>query len=366
MRAIATTPYWVVPHSSKQPNVAHETETIPELENLSIDPGTSGRMSSQSASPLYQIPRDIRKRIFELAVTRYEDFTTPFDMNFARQFSQYRLTMRDAGWPRYRVGHQHQRRICTALLETCKRIYSETRLVLISVHEHCIRYMPTRVRHLCEEFDTKADLPLTGAQYFSQMTSAQLAAVQKVHIFADRELLTAMDPGTYRSDTAWAELGFLRCGEGEGSRPRPATLLPEITWNLSGPFPQEFTITIGWNDWGMPGEQDFGLGNMLQNLHWQNVLGGVKVFKIELEKVAAEKAPLEFHIKQLLCTDFDIGNGEVLVPEVCAYHTTWTGERDYGPEPGYPDWRETEFYVISVTWRMELWKDTAHYSFLDS
>ena len=43
-------------------------------------------------------------------------------------------------------------------------------------------------------------------------------------------------------------------------------------------------------------------------------MSGMKVFKIELEKLAADKANLDFEIKRLLRTDFNIGNGELRVP----------------------------------------------------
>lgn len=325
---------------------------MPELGGLKTNSRTTDPINQQSACRLYTVPLAIRTKIFEIALTRYEDLTAPFDMNWVRQFSQSRLAMDDEGSPRYRIGHQHRLRTCTALLLTCKRVYDETRLLIISVNEHCLRYVPSDVRGLPEEFDTKADLPLTATKYFSRMTAEQLVAVQKVHIFADRDLLSAMDPGTYMSDTAWAELGFMRCGGGEGYRPRPSELLPRVDWNLRGPFPAEFTITVCYKDWGPRGKVGTGLENMLHNVHWENVLGGVKVFTIELENLENEIELLQYHAGRFLDMDFDIGNGEVLVPDERWEFETWTGDIDFGP-PEYPIWRVMDFYLVSVTWRVK-------------
>ena len=45
------------------------------------------------------------------------------------------------------------------------------------------------------------------------------------------------------------------------------------------------------------------------------MLGRVKFFKMELEKVAAEKAPLEWHIKRLLRLTLTLAMGRCLCPK---------------------------------------------------
>jgi len=347
MNRVETALYWVRPIPPKQPNIQQNSPKLQDLRDLSSSPARP-----QTACLLFRIPREIRDQVFALAVTTYKDFSKPFEKDYIRPASQCRMTIRDEGWPRHREGHQHKRYTDIALLKTCRKIYRETRLLPVSVNEHSLIYSANM------GFDTP--LPLNGAEYFNRMTPEQLAAVQHVQIFAHRHLLCARDPGTYPNESVWAELGFLRNGGGEGYRSRPHG----HPWDMLGPFYKSLTITVGWNDWGPPGVERYGLDMMLLNLHWQNVLGGVKLFKVELEKVAAEKAPLEWHIKRLLCTDFDIGNGEVLVPERCAWSHSWTGQKDHGRR-GAPDWKETEFCVQSVTWHVKKRHDDSEdYSFL--
>jgi hypothetical protein len=353
MRTKPTASYRVTPGPSRQTRAPHDSPKLQEMMSLRKNNNAVPIVNPQSACSLLQrIPREIREQIYTMAVTTYEDPTRPFDPSEYNNKSACFVIPEDKGWPKFRIGRQqHHRSTCIALLKTCKRIYSEARLLPVSVNEHCIRYLKPQI--------ISRPLPTKGVEYFNRLTPEQLAAVQHVHIFTDVSLLSAYDPGTYRSETAWAELGFLRWGGGEGYRPQAA----DRQYHMKGPFPTFFTITVCFNDWGLAGYPYVGLEDMLRNLHWENVLGGVKVFKIELEKFAADKASLDLEIKRLLRTDFYIGNGEVLVPDCGASSYKWTSEMDQGPY-GRPDWKDTDFFGMSVTWRVRKWDDSREYSFL--
>ena len=178
------------------------------------------------------------------------------------------------------------------------------------------------------------------------MTSEQLAAVQHLHIFAERSRLSAADHGQYISYSAFAELGYLR--EKRNDNPERK----ESSWGLGGPYPQTLTITIRHMDWVYPrGTHEMHLESMLQNEHWENVFGGLKTLKMELEKWEAEKASLEPIVQRLQDFVFDIGNGEVLVAEEDARESTWTGPLYY--RDGDLKWKDVNFSVFTITWRVQ-------------
>ncbi|KAI4180343.1 MAG: hypothetical protein L6R41_007289 [Letrouitia leprolyta] len=77
--------------------------------------------NSQSQSPLfYLVPPEVRNQIFQLALTAYEDPTRKYRPNAYH----------------YRPDFTCARRIDTALLRTCRRIYWETFRIPASINEH--------------------------------------------------------------------------------------------------------------------------------------------------------------------------------------------------------------------------------------
>ena len=91
--------------------------SIHEDEELS----TSGPVNPQSASPLFnRIPPEIRNRIFELALTAYDDKTKPYQ----------------SGTYYHRPGHRYAHKVDTNLLLTCRRIYAETKDIPASINPY--------------------------------------------------------------------------------------------------------------------------------------------------------------------------------------------------------------------------------------
>ena len=104
--------------------------------------------------------------------------------------------------PERRPSYYHRLRTDTALLRTCRLVHNETVLVPVSVNTHTLCYPGPHV--------FPPPMSTIATPYFKRMTSAQLAAVQDIHIIAKRSSLSAEDPGRYISYNPFAELGHLR------------------------------------------------------------------------------------------------------------------------------------------------------------
>lgn len=112
------------------------------------------------------VPAEIRNNIFSLALRGYDDKSRPYPSE-----SHYS-----------RSGYRFHRRIDTALLATCRRIYDETHDLPISQNEHVFWW----ARGLSRPFSGDP------AGYFDRFTEEQKAAVVQVHFFTywlERETL---------------------------------------------------------------------------------------------------------------------------------------------------------------------------------
>jgi hypothetical protein len=120
-------------------------------------------VNQQLTCPLFTIiPPEIRNKIFRFALLSYYDPNQP----------PYPLNEFYA-----RPGYLRPRCIDTSLLETCRLIYLETRLVPITYNEHvvwCYRGPPNALR---------------PEKRFELMTPEQKAAVSDVHLFTQMSYL---------------------------------------------------------------------------------------------------------------------------------------------------------------------------------
>lgn len=186
-----------------------------------------------------------------------------------------------------------------------------------------------------------------ATSYFKRMTSAQLAAVQHIHIFAGRSRLSANDPGRYISHSAFAELGCLRGKRGKRAGVR------EAICGLGAPYPKTMTITIRFCEWTWQNQPRFDLDNMLRNRHWEGVLGGLKELRIELDIEDQNKENLGPVINKLKVYTFDIGGGEWLVADECVEESGWTGPiKCCSVYQQSNEWEEMRYYVATMVWRM--------------
>lgn len=172
-----------------------------ELTGRSLD-----NPSIRPRSTRFVVLRGLRDYIFRLALT------TPYDVEvLAGQ-------QRDSPDRYY-----HRRRTNTALLRTCR---------LFTTRPPSNRYPSILTLSATPDSFSKSTI---ATSHFKRMTSAQLAAVQHIHIFAKRSCITAEDPGRYISYSAFAELGCLR-GKKIGER--------RDTCGIGGPYPKKMKITI--------------------------------------------------------------------------------------------------------------------------
>jgi hypothetical protein len=215
---------------------------------------------SQSASPLYNLPQEIRDAIFELVLTSYEDTSRLYDLGFIRLKHYY-------NWAESHPGVFYHR-IDTALLRTCRLIYSETRFIPVAISSHILHYTPN--------FTLLSPLSESDTKYLGKLTSEQLAAVQHIHIVAKPKYQNPEGPKVRSNQTLFLELDHLRHG-----------FHPE-RGGRNGPFPKTFTITISHTDWKRSRiyRKDcpkLCLNHMLDYEHWDKVFGGLKVLRMELE-----------------------------------------------------------------------------------
>ncbi|PPQ70105.1 hypothetical protein CVT25_005610 [Psilocybe cyanescens] len=120
-----------------------------------------GPFNPQSSSPLFStIPPEIRNKIFSFALYSYDNKSRPYPDG--TYFS--------------RPGYRYHQGISTALLEACKRIYTETHDLPISQNEHVFWCSSSRGppgRSFCDK----------PSGYFERFTVEQRAAVVQVHLF---------------------------------------------------------------------------------------------------------------------------------------------------------------------------------------
>ena len=134
-----------------------------------VAPILTGNHSDQNGCPLFSlIPPELRHEIFVLALTSYDDETRPFPP------TAYYIS---------RKGYRYYQCIHTALLATCRRIYSETHDLPISLNEHVLWF-----------YRGPQGL-INSRAYFLGFTPKQRDAVQRIHIFTELYYL--------RNDFAW-------------------------------------------------------------------------------------------------------------------------------------------------------------------
>ena len=115
-------------------------------------------------SPLFSIiPAEIRNRIFCLACTAYEDPRRPYAFD---------------DWCN-RPGQKFCLTIDCALLRTCRRAYSEARLVSVAMNAHTFWYGSDRAPQ-----DVKFASDAKG--YFARLREDQREHVNEVHVFAQQ------------------------------------------------------------------------------------------------------------------------------------------------------------------------------------
>jgi hypothetical protein len=236
---------WIIPtpnqaaldHQTPAP-VAGALDTL--IYKSSLIASLEGKHDAQIQSPLFSvIPSELRNAIFMLALTGYDNLSAPYPA----QNVHYN-----------RPGYRYKRRIDTALLSTCRRIYMETHDLPICLNEHVFWFRkdrgPPDVRH--------SDDPMA---YFYDMTTEQRQTVEAIHLFTELFWLEGMFP-----------------------------LVFEALPNLPGFRPKNLKITVrhaDWRGWGFymspPLNFKKGWTESLSRIH------GLETLEVELESVEKNK-----------------------------------------------------------------------------
>lgn len=318
VRLKVTAPYWCT-YGAKKPDFS-PPKPEPSRKSLRLQKQKESKVqpvNPQPLCPFYTLPTEIRHIIFELALTSYEDTSRPLDIK-ATMPHKYRIQFQ------YRPGHFCHRRTDTALLRTCRRVHEETSLLpaAVNAHELCFKRL-------------SYPIPISATNYFDRMTPAQLAAVRHLHIFSASHRLYSKEGGSYKSHNRLPELGYLRDS--------PSNLVPP---GLCGPYPRILTITLRHTDPGL----NYSLEYSPRKKQWENVFGGVKVLRIELEVCDADKELLKPTVQRLKNFAWDFGNGKVLIAEEKVHENTWTHPVDRGTLD-MPECEEYRFYVAMIVWK---------------
>ena len=168
LRMAATTPE---PHALTQAIRAMNNAMSAVAFTASIDLTT---MLDQSQSILFnRFPTEIRTRIFEYAASSSDDHNVPYEVD--------RIYYR----PDFLYGQKSE----LALLQTCKRIFKEARLMPVSQAEHTFWLFGGPLRNLRTRKHAVADI--TGWQ--NSLNKEQQSAVEHVHLFAQQFYLEDLD-----------------------------------------------------------------------------------------------------------------------------------------------------------------------------
>ena len=196
--------------------------------------------------------------------------------------------------------------------------------------------------------------------YFVRLNLWQLAAVRKLHIFANDSKLAATSSAIYLSNSIWAELAHLRL-------PAPSGV-PNRARTLGGPFPEELTITV-------PSAQRMGavfdragncdlLGLFGENDDWKDVLDGVHMLRIRVEALKRHEKAMRVGLEHLRRYSWRIDDERRLLYYPPAHIPTsgsgpgaieaWHYEHDMEMRrPNHTELVRVSFVVFELEWRLE-------------
>ncbi|KAL8786669.1 MAG: hypothetical protein Q9195_008123 [Heterodermia aff. obscurata] len=309
----------------------HRTHDLISAAQQPIDPQTNCLFFHTH----HGLPLEIRTMIFEYVLASYEDYSRPRHPPpvLSTQLSSDRLRKEalDSG----HLGLYYHRRVDTALLRTCQRIYRETYLTPIIRNTHSLYYGP---RGVC------STSPGVAATYFQGMAPQQLAAVKNMQLFVGYDHFNAMNPGWFLDSTCFADLGFVR-----GTRRLNRTDI------LGGPYPQNLTLTISQMDLCVA-EIPINFEQFLRNERWECVFGGLKRLKLEMEIAVCRKERfIESRVlDRLRGYVFDIGNGQILQAKGNQFdERSWKRPCDHYVESDQQGCMMCDFWLVGITWQVK-------------
>jgi hypothetical protein len=157
---------------SHEDQVAMEHVIESDAEALMKDRLLSTEPLPQSECMLYsKIPGEIRTRIFALTLREFEDKSKPYRPN--RVY--------------YRPGFHYHTKQDTRLLQTCRLVYQEARMMPVTLTEF-VYWIYGGPSHYCQNrYPGRLDLSM-------KMTSEQIGAIETIHLFVEQASLERGDP----------------------------------------------------------------------------------------------------------------------------------------------------------------------------
>ncbi|KAL9100571.1 MAG: hypothetical protein Q9163_004060 [Psora crenata] len=256
-------------------------------------------INPQLDSPLYsRLPAEIRTMVFEYALLAYGDPAKPY----SKHSYHYRVP-----------GYTHARRIATALLLSCRRVYMETSTLPLELNQHVVYGGET------------SHAPPSYRPYLFPKPSLRLVqrqAIRSVHLFAQQYWLEDWNERHQWHDfcRSWSN------GLAPGLERLRVTLRHTDWWYFllgarsplaldprkAGRARMRERITTG----GEGQVSGAGAGSGFEEGSWGSRFSyfhGLKVFELELETLQSKRAELDEVVALAPAWRFPLGDGRVLV-----------------------------------------------------
>ena len=198
----------------------------------------------QKESPLYdgRIPPEIRNSIFQFALT--EEDTTPYEVNNGYS----------------RPGYTTKKKVNTALLQTCRRVYLETYHLPPITKEHVFWHPPETGPH-GRFYSDRNGWEREKEMFTCRMMSWQLDLVKEIHIFSQEFWLEQHFPKfceeSFMQGIEKVKVTIRRCDWWWNERNHPLAINPykgnadtnQMTWDIMA---SKEGKTLEWNmeGWG--------------------------------------------------------------------------------------------------------------------
>ena len=300
---------------------------------------TKPAFNSQDECPFFHpergLPREIRDIIFGMALTSYEDAPDPpYIYAPGTRFGSEQFDKLPAG-------NFCFRRTDVSLLQTCRAVYQETRLIPVALNVQTLWYKKY-IRSQC----TLRPSPTTAKDYFNNMKTEQLAAIQHLQIFLDRRRWFSKDAELRFDLSILAELGLIR-----GVDQKMRDLSSRALGRFSRLCPETITITFRDTHFYLP---PFTLEEIFPELRWEQASGWLKTLRMEFEipKNCPRTEEMQLFVKSLSETPIDVGNGEELFANQDIQESTWTGTLVENINKARQRWLPREILVFTAVWRV--------------
>jgi len=279
-------------------------------------PQISTGVSAQTDSPLFStIPGEIRQRIYTFTLRAFDDPSKPFNLQHHH----------------YRPGHEYGPKYDLRLLQTCKRIYHEARLLPVSLNEVTIYLYRGPLSNLpaYSQYDWRARYRI--------LNEDQRDAVHTVQIFARQCYLEGttdlLVPGSTQPEyMRLCQLGLVTPNSMTTKRVI-LTFRRSDWWSWESPPMSNDQLGIcpwrrGRTDWkqmeaeplaGPPQDDWEGWGGQFRYVR------GLEALEIEFETVATKKKQLQRVIRRAKYWRFPLSGDRVLAWTGDVKESTWVG-----------------------------------------